>query len=80
MAETLDLAHQLRLHLDSLRAAGVLFVPRGTAVALPPPVVPVEEVDPRDARRHALDVLRAEASCSARACNRCSAPGRWTRR
>jgi uracil-DNA glycosylase len=68
MAETLDLAQQVRLHLDSLRAAGVLFVPRGTAVALPPPVVPVEEVDPRDARRHALDVLRAEVT----ACDKCS--------
>jgi uracil-DNA glycosylase len=71
MAEPLDLAHQARLHLDSLRAAGVLFVPRGAPIALPPPVAPAqvaEVADPLEARRHALDVLRAEVA----ACDKCS--------
>lgn len=71
MADPLDLAGHARLHLESLRAAGVLFVPRGTALALPPPVgpAPVEEgADPLEARRHELEVLRTEVA----ACDKCS--------
>jgi len=71
MAESLDLARQLALHLDSLRAAGVLFVPRGNPLALPRPVAPApveEAVDPLDARRHALAVLSTEVA----ACDKCS--------
>jgi uracil-DNA glycosylase family 4 len=71
MAEPIDFARQLALHLDSLRAAGVLFVPRGAALALPPPVAPAaveEPADPMEARRHELEVLRAEIA----ACDKCS--------
>jgi DNA polymerase len=79
----IDLVRQVRAHLDSLRAAGVLFVPRGEPLALSPPQAPVAgaeggagatvaapelPADPLEARRRALDVLAAEVA----ACDRCS--------
>ncbi len=70
---TIDLVEQVRAHLESLRATGVLFVPRGPALVplrvAPTPaavVVPVE--DPFESRRRALDVLSAEVA----SCDKCS--------
>lgn len=71
----IDLAAQVRAHLESLRAAGVQFVPRGEplkiapvrvaaqAKQLPPPPPP----DPLAERRRELTVLAAEVT----GCNRC---------
>jgi DNA polymerase len=69
MPDSIDLARQLRLHLESLRAAGVLFVPRGEPLtiapaepngAAPPPPDPLAE------RRGELTVLAAEIAKCAR--------------
>lgn len=65
-----DLARQVRAHLESLQAAGVLLVPRPKRALVlarpapaPAPAPPPE--DPLDARRRELDVLRADvAGCS----------------
>jgi uracil-DNA glycosylase len=77
---SIDLVRQVRAHLESLRAAGVLFVPRGEAIAVPvrvaaprvtaaPAVVRAEPpVDPLEARRRELTVLAAEVA----ACDKCS--------
>jgi DNA polymerase len=69
-----DLARQLRLHLDSLRAAGVLFVPRGEPLVIAstqgadaPRSEPEPPPDPLAVRRHELTVLAAEVE----ACDRC---------
>ncbi|AWM39538.1 Uracil DNA glycosylase superfamily protein [Gemmata obscuriglobus] len=73
----IDLVQQLRAHLHSLGAAGVLFAPRGEplVIARPAPraeVVPAEEVapaeDPLETRRRALATLAAEVSN----CDKCS--------
>jgi DNA polymerase len=76
----IDLVHQLRAHLASLQAAGVLFVPRGEPVApirvVPrpsvAPVAPVEPPpppeDPSAVRRRELAVLATEVA----ACDKCS--------
>ena len=72
---SIDLVQQLRAHADALRAAGVLFVPRGQAlaslrVAANPGVVlpsPEPEPDPLETRRRELDVLRTEVA----ACDKC---------
>ncbi|MFO0825131.1 MAG: uracil-DNA glycosylase [Gemmataceae bacterium] len=73
MAE-IDLARQVRAHLESLRAAGVLFVPRGEPLALPGPVpqaeqkaIPEPPADPLAVRRQELKVLAAEIE----KCDRC---------
>jgi DNA polymerase len=72
----IDLVRQLRAHLESLRAAGVLFVPfdanatlrvaatRGVAQVAAEPA----PVDPIEVRRRELEVLRGEVA----ACDRCS--------
>lgn len=73
----IDLVKQVRAHLDSLAAAGLLFVPRGAplviasraaqpAPAAAEPQPPAE--DPRETRVRALAVLRAEVE----ACDKCS--------
>src|SRR3954470_12733471 len=72
-----DLVRQLRAHLESLQAAGVLFVPRGAPVPLRV-VAPAADAsvrvaaeapaDPLEARRQELATLAAEAE----ACDRCS--------
>jgi DNA polymerase len=71
----LNLALQLRAHLESLRAAGVLFVPRGQPlpqppVATPAPVVeqPAPPPDPLEQRRRELQLLAAEVA----QCDRCT--------
>jgi uracil-DNA glycosylase family 4 len=72
----IDLARQLRAHLDSLAAAGVRFVPRGEPLALAPhrvaanqePVAaPEPPTDPLEGRRRELKVLAAEVE----KCDRC---------
>ena len=84
MAEdgTVDLVRQVRAHLESLRAAGVLFVPRGPALAPLRVVAPrvatavvatlgadaPRSEDPHETRRRELTVLAAEVA----ACDRCS--------
>jgi uracil-DNA glycosylase len=72
---SLDLIRQLRAHLESLRAAGVLFVPGGRAplpVAAPRSEAPVPAVeppaDPLAARRRELAVLATEVA----ACAKCT--------
>lgn len=75
---TIDVAQQVRAHLESLRAAGVLLLPRpqkplttlrvATAPVPASPPVEVPTVDPAEARRRELDVLRAEVA----ACDKCS--------
>ncbi|QJW98550.1 uracil-DNA glycosylase [Frigoriglobus tundricola] len=76
---SIDLTRQVRAHLESLRAAGVLFVPRGAAIALPGPAQPragavpavarpEPPVDPLEVRRQELTVLSAEVA----ACDKCS--------
>src|SRR5581483_735561 len=64
----IDLAAQLRAHLESLRAAGVLFVPRGEPLVLAPlrvaanpepAAAPEPPPDPLEVRRHELTVLAA---------------------
>jgi DNA polymerase len=77
----IDLVRQLRAHLESLHAAGVLFVPWDASAPLR--VAATREVaqvvdaqgadaprseDPFEARRRALEVLRGEVA----ACDRCS--------
>lgn len=69
---TVDLAQQVRAHLESLQAAGVLLLPRprkALAIVRPAPTAAVAPApppeDPLDARRRELDVLRADvAGCS----------------
>jgi DNA polymerase len=68
----IDLAQQILAHLDALRTAGVLFVPRGEAIALPR-IIPLAVAaaapeDPTTTRRRELDVLANEVA----ACDRCS--------
>lgn len=77
MPEPIDLARQLRHHLEALRAAGVLFVPRGEPLSLAPisliperapaAVVP-PPADPLAERRRELAVLAAEVA----KCDRCA--------
>lgn len=73
MPEPIDITRQLRAHLESLRAAGVLFVPRGEPLTIAPaqPVVetaaPVAVSDPTAERRRELTVLAEEVS----KCQRC---------
>jgi DNA polymerase len=69
----IDLAEQLRAHLESLRAAGVLFVPRGELIA-PLRIIPLalaqpapEPEDPLETRRTELAVLETEVT----KCDRC---------
>jgi uracil-DNA glycosylase len=80
----IDLVQQVREHLASLQAAGVLLVPRGAPIAIPqlrlvpapsesahPRLVAVtepESANPLESRRYELDVLRAEVA----ACDKCS--------
>jgi uracil-DNA glycosylase len=73
----IDLAHQLRAHLESLQAAGVLFVPWGTSTPLRAAAArevaqvvatPEPPLDPLETRRRELEVLRGEVA----ACDRCS--------
>jgi DNA polymerase len=75
MPEPIDIARQLQLHLESLRAAGVLFVPRGkplkiaataTATFAPGPA-PSPPADPLAERRRELTLLAAEVA----KCDRC---------
>jgi DNA polymerase len=67
----IDLVSQLRGHLDSLKAAGVLFVPRGEPLVIAPAVTePVSVVavppepppDPLAVRRRELAVLAGEVA------------------
>jgi len=68
MADSIDLAAQLRRHLESLRAAGVLFVPRGEPleIALPTEAEAQPPLDPLAERRQALTVLAGEVAKCAR--------------
>ena len=77
MDGSIDLVQQVRAHLESLRAAGVLFVPRGEPLVIAPrsqdaslqvAASQAVEEDPSEARRRELDVLREEVA----ACDRCS--------
>ncbi|MBM3981203.1 MAG: uracil-DNA glycosylase [Planctomycetes bacterium] len=70
----INLLEQLHLHLEALRAAGVLFVPRSQIAPVrfaPQPVVaPVEvlaQAHPVEVRRRELDVLAQEVA----ACGTC---------
>ena len=71
-ANTIDLREQLLRHLESLRAAGVLFIPRPrtplavTVAEVEPEVEAV--VDPLESRRVSLETLQAEVA----KCDRCS--------
>ncbi len=67
----IDLARQLRAHLESLRAAGVMFVPRGEPLMLAPLRVaanqeaaqePEPPPDPLEVRRRELTVLANEVA------------------
>jgi len=70
-----DLARQVQAHLESLRAAGVMFVPRGEPLAFVPVLATVNSVevapepppDPLAIRRRELGVLATEVA----GCNRC---------
>lgn len=79
---SIDLVQQVRAHLESLRAAGVLFVPRGEPLVLAPlrvaPTQPEDaplrvaanktvEEDPVEARRNELAVLAQDVA----ACDTC---------
>lgn len=73
----IDLVAQLHLHLEALRAAGVLFVPRSQLVVAPirgapkPAVARVEapvQADALEVRRRELEVLAAEVA----ACSKCN--------
>ncbi len=78
-AETapIDLTRQVRVHLDSLRAAGVMFVPRGEPIAIAPDRVaeirreigaePDPPDDPQTVRRRELTLLATEVA----GCNKC---------
>jgi uracil-DNA glycosylase len=74
---SINLVQQLRAHLESLRAAGVLFVPRGEVITVrlpaPPPAAPIAPAspvteNPAGERRRELAVLENEVA----ACDRCS--------
>jgi uracil-DNA glycosylase family 4 len=75
MPEPIDLPRQLRLHVESLRAAGVLFVPRGEPLTIAPTLpasavpaaAPAAPTDPLESRRRELAVLSAEVA----RCDRC---------
>ncbi len=74
MSDPIDLARQLRAHLQSLRAAGVLFVPRGESLTLRVVAQPVETTvapeppsDPLAERSRELTVLANEVA----KCDRC---------
>jgi DNA polymerase len=73
MSDAPDPTAILRRYADSLRAAGVAWLPRTAPVALPPdesaPMSHEAPVDPLEARRHQLQVL-TEAVAS---CTRCAA-------
>jgi DNA polymerase len=67
----IDLAGQLRAHLESLRAAGVMFVPCGeplvfaplrVAATQEPAAAPEPPPDPLELRRRELTVLAAEVA------------------
>jgi uracil-DNA glycosylase family 4 len=68
MPEPIDLVSQLRAHLESLRAAGVMFVPRGERLVIAPRVsaqaeaAPEPPPDPLAVRRHELTVLAGEVA------------------
>lgn len=72
-APPIDLARQLRAHVESLRAAGVTFVPRGEPLRIAP--APVSEPEPEPApppdplaeRKRELTVLASEVE----KCDRC---------
>jgi DNA polymerase len=70
-----DLVGQLHRHLEALRAAGVLFVPRSQLVVAPlrvaanAPATPVEatiQANPLELRRRELEVLAAEVAACAK--------------
>lgn len=68
----IDLARQVRAHLESLRAAGVMFVPRGEPLVIaPPPVAANPQTapppDPLELRRRELTLLAAAVAT----CDRC---------
>lgn len=71
----IDVIRQLKAHLESLRAAGVLFVPRGEPLVFvasprndaPSSLVPEPPPDPLELRRRELTVLADEVS----KCDRC---------
>jgi len=72
----IDLTRQLRAHLESLRAAGVMFVPRGEPLTFAPLQVSASPTtvaklepppDPLAVRRKELTVLSAEVA----KCNKC---------
>jgi uracil-DNA glycosylase len=61
----IDLTAQVRAHLESLRAAGVMFVPRGEPLVLAPLLVaatPETPPDPLATRRKELTVLAGEVA------------------
>jgi DNA polymerase len=68
MPDPIDFARQLRAHLESLRAAGVTFLPRGEPLVIAPrapgDVESVTEAapDPLAQRRHELEVLANEVA------------------
>src|SRR6266540_5646727 len=75
--DSVDLVRQLKAHLESLQAAGVLFVPRGAPVVLrvvapvadaPVQVAAETPVDPLEARRRELATLAADVAV----CDKCS--------
>jgi uracil-DNA glycosylase len=71
MPDSIDLARQIRIHLEALRAAGVLFVPRGEPleIALPGETAALEPPpDPLAERRRSLNILAAEVA----KCDRCT--------
>ena len=75
---TIDLVQQVRAHLESLHAAGVLFAPRGERIAprriaaqpafTAPIEVAPEAPDPLETRRQELTVLAKEVE----GCDKCS--------
>jgi DNA polymerase len=75
MEGPVNLRLQVRWHLESLQAAGVLFVPGGVPLPLvvrtesaPSPVQPEPPADPLEVRRRELATLAAEVA----KCDRCS--------
>lgn len=72
MPEVVDLAQQLRLHLESLQASGVLLVPRPPDVPLQLAVqrvaAPEAPPDPFEVRRHELELLASEVA----KCDKCN--------
>jgi uracil-DNA glycosylase family 4 len=75
---SVDLVRQVQAHLESLRAAGVLFLPRGTplpsqialslAASAAVEATPEPLVEPVEVRRRSLAVLSTEVA----ACDRCA--------